>query len=201
MSAGLRVRLSPSIAASCDQRAAIGRDAARRADALQPADQRRRRKPARRMQLAADIAQRFEHIALDHHLAMTGDVDELGDVLQEPLPAGAQRRGRRLRRAEAAQRRPEQKRDRDHALDRRQHEGKAEQQQQRICRLRDEAVDRLVEYDAASAAAQCSMIATASARWRAGPSRDWKSRPGPTAPRSCGCGRAAGRAACRQRCR
>ena len=41
------------------------------------------------MQLAADIAQRFEHVALDHHVAMTGDVDELGDILKESLPAGA----------------------------------------------------------------------------------------------------------------
>src|SRR5437764_599638 len=50
------------------QRAAIDLDAARGADPPQPFQQRRAREPARRVQLAGDVAHGLLHVAGDHHL-------------------------------------------------------------------------------------------------------------------------------------
>src|SRR5215831_4223836 len=88
------------------QRAAIDCDAACAADALEPCHQRVARERARRMQLAPHVADRLLDITADHHLLMTGEFDQLGHVLKEARAPRAQGRWRRLRRAEARERRP-----------------------------------------------------------------------------------------------
>src|SRR5262252_247738 len=92
------------------QRPAIDRDATSAADALEPCHQGVARERARCMQLARHVADRFLDIAADHHLLMTGELDQLGHVLQEARTPGAQGRRRRLGRAEAPERGPQQQR-------------------------------------------------------------------------------------------
>src|SRR5215470_5823274 len=86
--------------------AAVDLRPARNADPLQPGQQRRAGKAARRVQLAGHVAHGLPHVARDHHLLMTGELDHLGHVLQQALATRPQRRRRRLRDAEARQRRP-----------------------------------------------------------------------------------------------
>src|SRR5215470_5286003 len=127
------------------QRRAIDADAARSADPLEPCHQRVAGKRARCVQLARHMAQRLLDIAADHHLLMTGVLDQLGHVLQEAGAPGAQRRRNRLRRAEARQRRPQQEPHRDQSLDGCDHEWKTEQERERILGWRRIAMNGLVE--------------------------------------------------------
>src|SRR5262245_21374096 len=91
------------------------------------------------------MAQRFLDIAPDHHLLMTGILDQLGHVLDEADAPRAQRRWDRLRRSETAQRCPQQESHRDQSLHGRDHKWKTEQKGEWIlgsCRI---AMDALVE--------------------------------------------------------
>src|SRR5205807_190984 len=81
--------------------AAVDRDAARLAHPLEPGGERLARQATRRMDLPRRLANGLLHVAADHHLLMTGESDELGNVLQQALAPGAERRRRRLRRTEA----------------------------------------------------------------------------------------------------
>src|SRR5579871_4912036 len=87
-------------------RLAIDRHPARQSDPLQPGDEPVARKLTWSMQLRRNIANSFLDIATDHHVLMTGELHQLGHVLQQPLASGAERRRHQLRRPETAERRP-----------------------------------------------------------------------------------------------
>src|SRR6266850_5499323 len=136
------------------QRGAIDADAARSADPFEPGHQRVARKRARRMQLARHVPQRLLDIAADHHLLMTGELDQLGHVLQQAGAPRAQRWRGRLRRAQAPQRCPQQKSHSDQPLDGCDHEWKAEQECEWILGRRGIAMNGLVEDDRSVRSAQ-----------------------------------------------
>src|SRR5579872_1889360 len=134
--------------------AAIGSNAARRSDTLQPGNQRGCREPARRVKLAGDVAYGLEHVPPDHHLMVAGEFDQFGDVLQQSQAPGAHRRRRRLWGAEASEGGPQHQCNRDRALDGCDDERETEQQQQRAIRFAGEAMQRFVEHDSSGAGEQ-----------------------------------------------
>src|ERR1700694_483768 len=74
---------------STNQCAAIHPYPARRADPLQPGNERAARESARSMKLARDVADGFLNVTSNHHLLMTGVFDQLCYVLQKPLAPDA----------------------------------------------------------------------------------------------------------------
>src|SRR6516165_1681764 len=104
---------------------AIDCHAPRQSHPLEPGEKPLADKNARRVELHYDIANGFLDVAADHHVLMTGELDQLGHVLQQAFAPGAERGRGRLRRPEPPQGCPQQERYSDQALHAGHHEGEA----------------------------------------------------------------------------